>query len=338
MKNYIQDILDKFTSTRYSTELEKEILHWLADGKHADVKDEALRTVWENTHAEADASTRASLRHVYDRVHADSLRRQPAAKVSHTHSGWVKYAAAAVALVAVSVSATYFIAQESFEPTDTIEHLTRAGETSTIILPDGSEVRTNSGSILLYPEEFKSRTRTVYLIGEADFKVAKNPEQPFIVRSTSVAVTALGTEFNVAAYPEQDEIVATLIKGKVRVDCNQGENSFILSPGQQVCYNKLTSQAQLSEADLNYVTAWQKGIIVLRSMTMHEVLSTLKRHYGTDFKYNERLFNDDKYNFRFSKDDPLDKVMSIIQQVAGGFDFHIEAGICSLQREEIIPI
>ena len=34
-----------------------------------------------------------------------------------------------------------------------------------------------------YPEAFKGDTRTVYLVGEANFKVKKDPEKPFIVRS-----------------------------------------------------------------------------------------------------------------------------------------------------------
>ena len=33
-------------------------------------------------------------------------------------------------------------------------------------------------------------------------------EGPFIVRSGTMSVTALGTEFNVAAYPEENEMIA----------------------------------------------------------------------------------------------------------------------------------
>ena len=39
-----------------------------------------------------------------------------------------------------------------------------------LTLPDGTYVMLNSKSILLYPEKFTGETRSVYLIGEANFK------------------------------------------------------------------------------------------------------------------------------------------------------------------------
>ena len=91
-------------------------------------------------------------------------------------------------------------------------------------------------------------------MGEAEFKVAKNPEKPFIVRSSNMAITALGTEFNVKAYPEEDIITTSLIEGKVRVDCND-TISYVLTPGYQVVYNKCTADCQVLTANMKDVTA-----------------------------------------------------------------------------------
>ena len=38
--------------------------------------------------------------------------------------------------------------------------------------------------------------------GEANFKVKPDKKRPFIVKSNDLQITALGTEFNVSAYPE----------------------------------------------------------------------------------------------------------------------------------------
>mgnify|MGYP000343872227 CR=1 FL=1 len=78
----------------------------------------------------------------------------------------------------------------------------------------------NADSHIYYPENLEGKTRTVYLAGEATFKVVKNPKKPFIVRAGNMDVTALGTEFNVKAYLEDELLIASLIEGKVRVDCN----------------------------------------------------------------------------------------------------------------------
>lgn len=56
-----------------------------------------------------------------------------------------------------------------------VEKFTSYGELNSVVLPDGSTVQTNSGTLLFYPESFKGDTRTVYLMGEANFKVKKNP-------------------------------------------------------------------------------------------------------------------------------------------------------------------
>lgn len=76
-----------------------------------------------------------------------------------------------------------------------------------------------------------------------------------------MAITALGTEFNVKAYPEEDVITASLIEGKVRVDCND-TTSYVLTPGYQVVYNKCTADCQLLTANMKDVTAWMRGTCV----------------------------------------------------------------------------
>ena len=45
---------------------------------------------------------------------------------------------------------------------------------------------------LLYPEKFTGETRSVYLIGEANFKVKPDKKHPFIVKANDYQVTALG--------------------------------------------------------------------------------------------------------------------------------------------------
>ena len=243
MKNYIQKIINVFTASEHSENVTKEVHQWLVDEEHADEKDTALNTLWKETEGKVDAGTWTSLENVYHKVGVSADT-----KKQYRLFPW-KYAAA-VAMFVITVSGTFLLTKNAFEEKTVamIEQYIPDGKTHEFELPDGSRVHVNSGTLLLYPDAFKGDTRTVYLIGEADFKVKKNPDKPFIVRSANMSVTALGTEFNVAAYPEDPEIVATLIQGKVKVDYEQSDNSYILSPGQQVVYNRKTAQSKVADA------------------------------------------------------------------------------------------
>ncbi len=61
------------------------------------------------------------------------------------------------------------------------------------------------------------QTRTVNLIGEAYFEVAKDTLHTFIVNTEGIVIRALGTRFNVKAYHEEKTISATLEEGKIDI-------------------------------------------------------------------------------------------------------------------------
>ena len=326
MKNYIQKIINVFTASEHSENVTKEVHQWLVDEEHADEKDTALNTLWKETEGKVDAGTWTSLENVYHKVGVSADT-----KKQYRLFPW-KYAAA-VAMFVITVSGTFLLTKNAFEEKTVamIEQYIPDGKTHEFELPDGSRVHVNSGTLLLYPDAFKGDTRTVYLIGEADFKVKKNPDKPFIVRSANMSVTALGTEFNVAAYPEDPEIVATLIQGKVKVDYEQSDNSYIL---QQVVYNRKTAQSKVADANLEDVTAWKRGQIIFRGSTMEEILLTLERRFDITFQYNTNLFTNDEYNFSFSKNTDIGEVMEVIKEVTGKFTYKIDKNICYMKTVE----
>ncbi|WP_291591905.1 FecR family protein [Bacteroides sp.] len=329
MKDYIQRIISAFTASRHNEILTKEIHQWLVDEKHADEKEAALHTLWEETEGKIDTSTWNSLSEVYDKVGVNEQKKTRRFRIR----GW-QYTAAAVVIFAISISGTFFLTKNKYSEAVMVENFASAGNMNIIELPDGSKVQTNSGTLLLYPETFKGDTRTVYLIGEANFRVMKNPDKPFIVKSGTVSVTALGTEFNVAAYPETNEIIATLLTGKIKVDCNGGKNSYILNPGEQIVYQNTTSQSFLANANIEDVTAWQKGLFVFRGKTMKEILFTLERRFNVTFQCNISSFSNDKYNFSFRQNASIEEIMNVMGEIVGGFNYKIEGNVCYIKTKK----
>lgn len=327
MKNYIQKIMSVFTASEHSENVTKEVHQWLVDEEHADEKEAAVHALWEETEGKVDAGTWTSLANVYKKAGADTT-----VKKRYQLFSW-RYVAAAVAILVITVSGTFGLTKNFFaeEAVAMIETYTPDGKSQQIELPDGSKVYVNSGTLLLYPDAFKSDTRTIYLIGEAVFNVKKDPKKPFIVRSANMSVTALGTEFNVTAYPEDAEIVATLIHGKVKVDCDQQGKSYILNPGQQVIYNRKTTESKMADANLEDVTAWQRGQIVFRGSTMEDIVLTLGRRFDITFQYNTNLFTKDKYNFSFRKDADIVEVMEVMKEVTGKFTYKLDGNVCYMK-------
>lgn len=87
------------------------------------------------------------------------------------------------------------------------------GESFKVVLCDGTEVWLNANSNFVYPTAFIGDERIVTLEGEAYFKVTKDPERPFIVKTKTVQTRVLGTEFNIRSYTPEDTHVV-LINGK----------------------------------------------------------------------------------------------------------------------------
>jgi ferric-dicitrate binding protein FerR (iron transport regulator) len=100
------------------------------------------------------------------------------------------------------------------------------GSKSRVVLSDGTKVWLNAGSKLDFNTAAGNRTRNVTLEGEAYFEVAHHPEQPFLVTASGIVIRALGTAFNVKAYPEENVIETTLVEGSVRVEKISADNSF----------------------------------------------------------------------------------------------------------------
>lgn len=329
MKDYVQKLINLFASSEQNAKNTADVQRWLADDEHRAEKDEALRTLWQETEAKADDGIWSSLATIYNKVGYGTM------SPSVRRFKWWHIAAAAVVLVAITSASTFFLssANRSAEVA-MVENATSKGEMRNLILPDGSMVQANSSTVLLYPETFDGKTRTVFLIGEANFKVKKNPDQPFIVRSTTFSVTALGTEFDVQAYPDSKTITATLIHGKVKVSCTDKGRNYILMPGQQIIYDKEAGKEKLYNVDLEDVTAWQQGVLVFRGTRTQEVLNTIERRYGVSFVYNQKLFNNDKFNFRFREKSSLTEILDVMKVVVGGFKYHIKGDICYLKSSK----
>lgn len=206
-----------------------------------------------------------------------------------------------------------------------------AGDTRKLVLPDGTEAILNGATSIVYPERFDGNEREVVLMGEASFKVAKDKVHPFVVKSNGVSVTALGTEFNMKAYPQSRKVESTLLDGKVKVNYGEAQNEFVLQPSEHLVYDRTTGCATLLHPKVDDVTAWQRGELVFNNTSLCEILSELESRFSQDFVYNASALPTDRYSFRFRKGMTLREVMGIVEDVAGNITVSIDDNSCRVR-------
>ena len=158
-------------------------------------------------------------------------------------------------------------------------------------------------------------------------------KHPFIVKSDDFQVTALGTEFNVSAYPENQEISTALLSGSVLVEWGNLTQRTVLQPDEQLTYDKENRQFRVVHPDMADVTAWQRGELVFNEMTVEDIIRVLERKYNYTFVYSLNQLKKDRLSFRFKDKAPLAEVMDIIVDVAGNLKFKIEGDKCYITRK-----
>lgn len=171
---------------------------------------------------------------------------------------------------------------------------TPRGGTYRITLSDGTSVWLNSASTLRYPSRFADNERVVELEGEAYFEVAKVAKQqgkgekkegwPFRVVSAGQTVEVMGTEFNIAAYPDDAEIKTTLVKGRVQVASDRERLSpTILVPGQQSTFNH--EKIEVNTVDVQRYIAWKDGFFYFNGDSPEKAFAQLSRWYDIELSY-----------------------------------------------------
>lgn len=162
----------------------------------------------------------------------------------------------------------------------------KGGEFETV-LADGTRIWLNADSRLRYPSVFEGEVREVELEGEAYFDVANDTARPFLVRTKQAVVQVFGTEFNVKAYPDDEEERMTLVEGSIGL--RRGERTYMLRPDEQAIV-KTGKEVKVKAVDARKQGLWRTGMFVFERETLESIMGQLARWYDvTVFFSSEQL-------------------------------------------------
>ena len=186
-----------------------------------------------------------------------------------------------------------------------------AGETTEVVLPDGTEVCLNAKSTLKYPAAFEGKMRLVSLNGEGYFKVSHDKSHPFVIKANNVTTRLLGTEFNVRCYDSND-VHVTLVEGSVEVTSNI--NKVKISPNQDACL----TEGKLAVANVNPkdFTSWREGLMYFDNATLRTILHQIGAWYNVSVVCDKSVLLDKHFHYMFNVNDSIDKAIQLLRNAS----------------------
>lgn len=173
-------------------------------------------------------------------------------------------------------------------PTD-IEIKNTSSTDTEVKLEDGTVVRLKKNSSISYPKHFGTKTRNVYLKGEAFFNVKRNPNAPFVVHTGDLVTEVLGTSFNVKSYETVSDIEVSVTSGRVSVyeateRPSDKKNGVILTPNQKVTFDKASKKITpgIVEKPIVLIPQATRIDFVFEDTPLPQVLQKLKNVYGIE--------------------------------------------------------
>lgn len=225
------------------------------------------------------AGGQKALSKLMDRLEQPGPDVKQGAKVRNLKRYRFRWAAAAVLLLFSLGAGTYL----GFFYNPKVLLSTPYGEQFKTLLPDSSVVHLNANSQLVY---YRRNPRKVWLEGEAFFQVKKQPltNENFQVITADLAVTVLGTAFNVNSRNDQTEVF--LEEGKVSLEmAGTPQPAIEMAPGEVVAYsmkkgNLLENQQHPPAVE---VVSWREGALIFNNTPLSEALFEIEDIYGIQF-------------------------------------------------------
>ena len=170
------------------------------------------------------------------------------------------------------------------------------GSKTKLYLPDGTLVWLNAGSRMTYSQGFGVDNRKVELEGEGYFEVKRNEKIPFFVKTKDLQLQVLGTKFNFRDYPEDHELVVSLLEGKVGLNnLLREEKEAVLSPDERAVLNKANGLLTVESVTASNASEWTDGYLFFDVELLPDIAKELERSYNVKI----HIANDSLKTFRF---------------------------------------
>lgn len=242
---------------------------WLNEDAGHRLEFQLLESYWNAQVDIVPASDPASFERVIDKIKAQARRKRSVRRL-------YLFASSVAATLILALSAFFIFNDSSGKHYEYYTYL--AGDSkSDITLDDGTQVVLNKHSRLTCSNRYGAEKRAVRLDGEAFFRVMPDEERPFEVEMEESKIVVLGTTFDVKAFAGQELITATLLEGSIRFESPR--QTVVISPDQQLTYNKKGANITVETVDADYETSWIDNLVQYKSVRLRDLVKELEAAY-----------------------------------------------------------
>ena len=240
-------------------------------------------------------------------------------------SPYFKWAAAASIALLLSIGYLWYHGISKEPDVQMLVMETQFQQTKKVLLPDSTIVWLNVGSRIEYPNNFMAH-RFVCLEGEAYFNVAHHDSLPFKVHALELDVTVLGTKFNIMAYKNEVEVVTTLVEGEIALQLNGNQmQQTILTPSQQVVFNKDSREFRFATVDPELYTGWVKGYYRFENVSFEQIAKHFERVYGIAIRFEDESLKTALFSGTFLQNQNIESVLELLSEIRS-FHYTIHEG------------
>lgn len=242
---------------------------------------------------------------------------------------WQRIAAVIIPLVMLVVFGKLYVQMsdelKASQVVAMLQEHTVSDECKTIALADGTQVRLNQSSVLLYPEKFSGKERKVFLTGEAFFDIKHDGRHPFHVSTPYFDITDLGTSFSVSSYATDVEVSTTLKTGKIELKIVGEDKVYSMKPNDQLVYNVKTKAVDLRQVtDEDDGVSWRNKQISLDDVTLAEAARIMGDVYGVKFVFRSSRHRNTKITVHFNRGENLKKALAIVGNLVPGLEYELK--------------
>jgi transmembrane sensor len=227
---------------------------------------------------------------------------------------WKTWAAGAA--LAVAACAAGALVAPSLVLERQADHVTETAESRTVRLEDGTIIEMGGDSAIA--TEISAGARHVKLLkGEAFFDVAHDASRPFTIDAGGVAVSVLGTAFDVQL--ADAETTVELARGTVAVSYSGREHkeNFELAPGEMATVAHDTGAVTRSAIAPEDIAAWRSGKMFVNNVTVAAAAERLQRYHPAWITIPQSSLAAQRVTGLYDLKDP-DRALQALVQPFGG--------------------